>query len=55
VGTAQSSIGHDACSSSRWVEGVIPMTLAAPVHPNAAGMRNTANDVTTAINTYVTH
>jgi lysophospholipase L1-like esterase len=53
VDTATSSIGHDVCSGSRWVEGIIPQTTAAPVHPNAAGMRNTANDVTKAINAVV--
>jgi hypothetical protein len=34
------SVGHDACkgSSTRWVEPLIPGELAAPVHPNKAGM-----------------
>ena len=34
------SIGHDACKSvsKRWVEPLIPGTLAAPIHPNKAGM-----------------
>jgi lysophospholipase L1-like esterase len=33
------TIGHDACqpSSVKWVEGLIPTSLAAPMHPNAAG------------------
>jgi lysophospholipase L1-like esterase len=34
------SIGHDACkgSSTRWVEPLVPNELAAPIHPNKAGM-----------------
>lgn len=54
VDVATSSIGHDMCSSSRWVESIIPTNLAAPVHPNAAGMRNTAREVTAAIDAVVT-
>jgi hypothetical protein len=26
----------------RWIEGLIPTSPAAPVHPNALGMRNYA-------------
>ncbi|HRW37914.1 MAG: SGNH/GDSL hydrolase family protein [Acidimicrobiales bacterium] len=54
VDTATSSIGHDMCSSSKWVEAIVPTTDAAPVHPNASGMRNTGNVVATAINAVVT-
>jgi len=34
------SIGHDACkgTSTRWVEPLLPGTLAAPIHPNKQGM-----------------
>jgi lysophospholipase L1-like esterase len=34
------SIGHDACKTvlSRWVEPLVPNNLAAPIHPNKAGM-----------------
>jgi lysophospholipase L1-like esterase len=34
------SIGHDACktTSTRWVEPLVPGTLAAPIHPNKQGM-----------------
>jgi lysophospholipase L1-like esterase len=41
VDTYGPSIGHDACrgSSTRWVEGLIPTSSAAPFHPNAAGER----------------
>jgi lysophospholipase L1-like esterase len=37
----QASIGHDACkgTSTRWVEPLVPGTLAAPIHPNKAGMQ----------------
>ncbi|MCB1038323.1 MAG: SGNH/GDSL hydrolase family protein [Acidimicrobiales bacterium] len=53
VDTATSSIGHDMCSSSRWVEAIIPERDAAPVHPNASGMKNTGNVVAAAINAVV--
>jgi hypothetical protein len=41
----QASIGHDACksSSNRWVEPLVPGELAAPIHPNQAGMQGGAN------------
>jgi lysophospholipase L1-like esterase len=34
------SIGHDACApvGSRWLEGLIPSSIAAPLHPSAQGM-----------------
>lgn len=54
VDTATSSIGHDMCSSSKWVEAIIPTTDAAPVHPNAKGMTNTGNVVAGVINGVVT-
>ena len=39
VDLATSTVGHDACSNDKWVEGVIPAELkAAPVHPNLKGM-----------------
>jgi lysophospholipase L1-like esterase len=39
VDTYTPSIGHDTCRSTgtRWVEGLVPATSAAPFHPNAAG------------------
>jgi hypothetical protein len=45
------SIGHDACksASTRWTEGLIPGTSAAPFHPNAAGERGMATAVTTTL------
>ncbi|MEU5878849.1 SGNH/GDSL hydrolase family protein [Spirillospora sp. NPDC047279] len=38
------SAGHDTCQSPsrRWIEGYVPTTLAAPLHPNAAGEANYA-------------
>jgi hypothetical protein len=47
VDTYRSSIGHDICQlpGTKWVEGLVPTSPAAPVHPNALGMRNNAVDV----------
>ena len=55
VDTAASSVGHDVCQSvtRKWVEGIIPTSPAAPVHPNAKGMANTAAVVTAAIDAVV--
>ena len=41
VDTYTPSIGHDACQlpGTKWVEGLVPTSPAAPVHPNALGMR----------------
>jgi lysophospholipase L1-like esterase len=52
VDTYASSVGHDVCrgTGTRWVEGLIPTSPAAPVHPNALGMQNTARDVLARIN-----
>jgi lysophospholipase L1-like esterase len=35
------SVGHDACAprTTRWVEPIAPGNPAAPLHPNAGGMR----------------
>lgn len=45
------SIGHDACQlpDVRWVEPVVPVNPAAPVHPNLAGMEGTADAVLAAV------
>lgn len=50
------SAGHDFCASTsnKWVEGIIPTSVAAPVHPNAKGMENFATIVAAAINAKVT-
>lgn len=39
-----SSVGHDACAipGVRWVEGLIPLSPAFPLHPNALSMQNSA-------------
>lgn len=51
VDTYGPSIGHDACKSpgTRWVEPIVPLTDAAPVHPNAAGERGMADAVLAAM------
>jgi len=48
----KASIGHDSCksSSTRWVEPLIPGELAAPIHPNKAGMQGAANVLVAAVN-----
>jgi lysophospholipase L1-like esterase len=45
VDTYGQSIGRDACQlpTVRWVEPVVPVNPAAPIHPNAAGMQASAN------------
>jgi lysophospholipase L1-like esterase len=45
------SIGHDACkgSSTRWVEPLVPGSLAAPIHPNKTGMQGGANALIAAV------
>ncbi len=44
-------IGHDACKDpvTRWVEPAVFVPLAAPVHPNLAGMQAVANEVAAAL------
>jgi lysophospholipase L1-like esterase len=51
VDTAASSAGHDICAPPgvRWIEGRHPVAPAAPFHPNALGMRNTADQVLRAL------
>jgi lysophospholipase L1-like esterase len=41
VDTYTPSIGHDACQppGTKWIEGLVPTAPAAPVHPNALGMK----------------
>lgn len=45
------SLGHDVCAptGTRWVEGIIPMSAAAPVHPNALGMKGAGTVVAKAV------
>jgi len=51
VDTYTASIGHDACQSpgTRWVEGLIPTSPAAPFHPNARGEAGMARQVLAAL------
>lgn len=44
------SIGHDACQlpGARWVEPLIPLSPAAPIHPNSLGMQGMAAAVLAA-------
>lgn len=46
------SLGHDACQApkDRWVEGTLPASPAAPVHPNANGMQAVAGFARDALN-----
>jgi lysophospholipase L1-like esterase len=45
------SVGHDACQPPgvRWIEPAVPLSPAAPVHPNALGMRGMAAVLLTAL------
>jgi hypothetical protein len=51
VDTYTPSIGHDACQlpGTKWVEGLVPTAPAAPVHPNALGMREIGGIVVDAL------
>jgi lysophospholipase L1-like esterase len=45
------SIGHDACKLPviRWVEPVVPVNAAAPLHPNLGGMLGASQLLTAAL------
>lgn len=45
VDTYTPTIGHDACQvpGKKWIEGLVPTSPAAPVHPNALGERAMAD------------
>ncbi len=49
--TATPGKGHDVCASSdkRWVEGLLPASPAAPMHPNARGEQGMADVVVTLL------
>jgi hypothetical protein len=51
VRTYNGTIGHDACQPSgvKWVEGLIPASLAVPMHPNAAGEQAMARLILAAL------
>jgi lysophospholipase L1-like esterase len=50
VDTYSDSIGHDFCQPKgvKWVEGLVPTSPAAPVHPNALGEKAMAQQVLAA-------
>ncbi len=47
VDTYTPSIGHDVCTlpGTKWIEGLVPTSPAAPVHPNALGTAGQAQAV----------
>jgi lysophospholipase L1-like esterase len=51
VDTYTDSIGHDFCRApgTKWVEGIVPTSPAAPVHPNALGERAMSQQVLAAL------
>jgi lysophospholipase L1-like esterase len=51
VDTFNSSIGHDACKlpGVAWVNGIVPNSVAFPLHPNQMGERNMADQVLAAL------
>ena len=51
VDTYTASIGHDVCRApgTKWVEGLIPTSLAAPFHPNQLGEQSMARQVLAAL------
>jgi len=53
VDTPAASTGHDACQlpGVRWIEPLVPLSPAAPVHPNGLGMEGVAAKVQAAIGT----
>jgi len=51
VDTYTSGVGHDVCRlpGVKWVEGFVPTAQANPVHPNALGMANSAEQVLASV------
>ncbi|MFF4403468.1 SGNH/GDSL hydrolase family protein [Streptomyces sp. NPDC001404] len=49
VDTLSATKGHDACSSDRWIEGILPVKPALSLHPNATGERVMAEAVLKAL------
>jgi lysophospholipase L1-like esterase len=47
VNTYAPSVGHDACQHAgvKWVEGLVPTSLAVPFHPNARGEQAMAQEI----------
>jgi lysophospholipase L1-like esterase len=52
VDTYTPSVGHDACSdpATRWIEPLVPLSAAAPLHPNARGAQGMADAVVQVLN-----
>jgi lysophospholipase L1-like esterase len=42
-------LGHDVCSNDKFVEGLIPESLSAPIHPNAKGQAFVADMIAAAL------
>ncbi|MFR9803423.1 SGNH/GDSL hydrolase family protein [Pseudonocardia sp. RS010] len=55
VDTYTPTIGHDMCQlpAVKWIEGLLPTSPAAPVHPNAQGMQAMGEAVLAALDTPV--
>jgi hypothetical protein len=53
VNTWKSSIGHDACKPPgvAWVNGIVPNSVAFPLHPNQMGEANMARQVLLTLGT----
>ncbi|HEX6471989.1 MAG TPA: SGNH/GDSL hydrolase family protein [Streptosporangiaceae bacterium] len=51
VDAYQGGDGHDMCAApgGNWVEGLVPTDLAAPIHPNATGMKVVADRAAAAL------
>ncbi len=51
INTYTDSIGHDACqpAGTKWVEGLIPTSPAAPFHPNQLGEEHMAGQLIAAV------
>jgi len=51
VDTYADSIGHDFCQEigTKWVEGIVPTSPVAPVHPNALGEQAMSRQVVAVI------
>ncbi|GGN11470.1 hydrolase [Lentzea pudingi] len=51
VDLAAVSVGHDTCArpADRYLEGLVPTTIAAPLHPNAQGMKAFGTAVARAV------
>lgn len=51
VDAYRGTVGHDACQPAgvKWVEGLIPSSLAVPLHPNASGEKAVARLIVAAV------